>query len=305
MHLKVILILATSAITLIGCSNNFESMKQEYESECFASGTTKCVTLRTDLELLKANHVLSSIRNEKKQQILADLGREGYRDLLTSLRRDIFDLEIERPSWVSRTFQANDDYNSGASKGELMMKSYEISKEKANWGKIVAEIDKEMESIPDVPAPKQALSDAVKDSDETNFEPVNQNEISQATPEEYQPNNLTSTSPENLSSNSISTPPEVVDEVSSNTINPSFDCNKASRPSEHMICSDNELASLDAKLSNAYSRLRAVSLDNAQLKKQQTAWMRNERDVCNDLECVKTAYRNRISKIESEYAESY
>lgn len=82
-------------------------------------------------------------------------------------------------------------------------------------------------------------------------------------------------------------------------IKPSFDCAKASTPSEQLICSDGELADLDLKLASLYSSARARVSDKAGLKDAQNKWRRDVRDACSDVTCMKGAYEGRIAHLQS------
>ena len=78
-------------------------------------------------------------------------------------------------------------------------------------------------------------------------------------------------------------------------IKPSFDCSKASTNAEKLVCSDNELASLDNELSKAYANARN-SRDNAgkkQLLSEQKAWLATY-NQCADKACVKQKLQERI-----------
>ncbi len=80
-------------------------------------------------------------------------------------------------------------------------------------------------------------------------------------------------------------------------ISPSFDCAKASTSAEHLICSDQTLATLDAQLANAYAHARTQTDDRKRLQDTQNAWRRNERDICSDTACMITAYQERIASL--------
>lgn len=84
------------------------------------------------------------------------------------------------------------------------------------------------------------------------------------------------------------------------TVSPSFDCPRASNKAERLICATPELAVLDLSLANAYRDLWAerTSADlRQQLKVAQNYWLRNVRDHCTEVECLKTAYETRITDL--------
>lgn len=79
----------------------------------------------------------------------------------------------------------------------------------------------------------------------------------------------------------------------------SFDCTKAVRPLEKIICSDSELSSLDEKLNESYQN---ALLKNRELKYSQREWLK-ALSQCNDgptpLECLKKSFRERIKTLNS------
>jgi uncharacterized protein len=76
---------------------------------------------------------------------------------------------------------------------------------------------------------------------------------------------------------------------------PSFDCAKASSRSEKLICSDPKLSSADAELSKLYkNELKDPGANTAYIKKAQLTWLKEERDVCNDVPCMLQTYNERI-----------
>lgn len=92
-------------------------------------------------------------------------------------------------------------------------------------------------------------------------------------------------------------------------IKASFNCNKASLPIEHSICSNSKLAHLDLTLGKAYKRKRSIiSKDEAvELKKEQRAWLKKRINKCDVrdynysskdvIECLSKNYTYRISDL--------
>lgn len=79
----------------------------------------------------------------------------------------------------------------------------------------------------------------------------------------------------------------------------SFDCSKASRPNEKLICSDPELSSLDDQLSNVYWRYVSV---NPEIKANQIEWIKSTRSCSSEpspINCLKQSYRDRITLLNS------
>jgi len=76
------------------------------------------------------------------------------------------------------------------------------------------------------------------------------------------------------------------------TFKPSFNCSKASTPTEKAICSNAELAELDATMAEDYKCLLKIDGDN----RNQKGFLK-ERDQCGaKVECIKAAYENRFDE---------
>ncbi|MGK7909799.1 MAG: MliC family protein [Synechococcus sp.] len=87
---------------------------------------------------------------------------------------------------------------------------------------------------------------------------------------------------------------------------PSYDCNRASVPVEHLICGDEGLAALDRKLADVYASALARSrqVPEGSVENQQLSWLR-ERNDCdrskNARACVETSYRLRIAELQAAW----
>ena len=81
------------------------------------------------------------------------------------------------------------------------------------------------------------------------------------------------------------------------TFAPSFDCIKASTAAERMICSNSELAQVDVRLAQAYKVALNKSSNKPALKKEQGAWIRNQRDSCSDAGAMLQVYQDRILQL--------
>jgi uncharacterized protein len=82
----------------------------------------------------------------------------------------------------------------------------------------------------------------------------------------------------------------------------SFDCTKDTTRVEKLICGSEEISKLDSSLGNAYAYILGVT--NAKVKRDaliadQKAWIKNTRDKCGDLDCLRDAYWTRIGALTS------
>lgn len=78
---------------------------------------------------------------------------------------------------------------------------------------------------------------------------------------------------------------------------PSFDCTKASTGPERLVCSNRELSEADVKLAHAYKAAANVSADKESLRNAQSAWRKDERDTCSNIQCMLTAYEDRLAQL--------
>lgn len=72
---------------------------------------------------------------------------------------------------------------------------------------------------------------------------------------------------------------------------PAFSCEKAASDVERLICTYKELAVMDSQVS------RLVKSADANTKNVQKVWLKEVRDVCNDLSCLRSAYQSRIETL--------
>lgn len=86
-----------------------------------------------------------------------------------------------------------------------------------------------------------------------------------------------------------------------NCFGASFDCIKATRQIEKIVCSNEELSRLDEQLSVVYERSILTTTSPAVLKDEQRRWLREQRDVCVNIPCTKDVYENRLLILEREY----
>ena len=77
----------------------------------------------------------------------------------------------------------------------------------------------------------------------------------------------------------------------------SFDCGKAASEVEKIICSDDGLSKLDEELTEAYRQaLKRIDIRKQTIESQRH-WLKYERNVCPNAECIKKAYETRIKEL--------
>lgn len=88
----------------------------------------------------------------------------------------------------------------------------------------------------------------------------------------------------------------------SNLYGASFECSNATEKVEKLICSDKELSLLDDELAAKYSQ----PTDQVKERKNaQRRWLREKRNRCSDIQCLKDAYETRIFELkwDADYAD--
>lgn len=80
---------------------------------------------------------------------------------------------------------------------------------------------------------------------------------------------------------------------------PSFNCGKARTSVELMICAHQDLAEADVKMASAYKSALARASNRDKLTADQIAWRKNVRDRCNDVTCLREAYKTQIDRLSS------
>jgi len=78
-----------------------------------------------------------------------------------------------------------------------------------------------------------------------------------------------------------------------------LDCSRAKTNSEKLLCSNSRLAEADERLAFAFRGAIRRGADPKDMMDAQRAWIRDARDVCNDVDCMLKAYEERISDIDS------
>jgi hypothetical protein len=85
----------------------------------------------------------------------------------------------------------------------------------------------------------------------------------------------------------------------SRDVKPSFDCEKASIPSEQLVCSNYQLSWLDGALSENYRGILASHIEEGvkrDLISSQNRWL-TDRNKCATTECLSAKYRERIDEV--------
>jgi uncharacterized protein YecT (DUF1311 family) len=100
-------------------------------------------------------------------------------------------------------------------------------------------------------------------------------------------------------SSSDASRPEMQTSASTAGFMPSFDCAKASSGAERLICSNQQLASLDVQLMQVYGNAMSVAPNKGSLKASQIDWIKSDRDACSTAECMIRAYMARIRYLKS------
>ena len=89
----------------------------------------------------------------------------------------------------------------------------------------------------------------------------------------------------------------------STTSNPSFNCAMAITDVEKMICGNSELSSLDNQMAAIYkARISNSEMTDqiASVKRDQRFWRDEIRNKCTTIECISTAYKQRIYELTAQ-----
>ena len=78
-----------------------------------------------------------------------------------------------------------------------------------------------------------------------------------------------------------------------------LDCSRAKTNAEKLLCSNSRLARADERLAFAFRGAIRRGADPKELMETQRIWIRDARDVCNDVECMLKAYEERISDLDN------
>jgi uncharacterized protein len=84
---------------------------------------------------------------------------------------------------------------------------------------------------------------------------------------------------------------------SNNVIAASFDCNKSHTYIERAICSNKQLSNLDERLAAAYQKTLQKAVEPEELKQEQRDWLYNKRNLCQDFECLRQSYEERLKAL--------
>lgn len=76
-----------------------------------------------------------------------------------------------------------------------------------------------------------------------------------------------------------------------------FDCEKASKKVDTLICTNSELSELDDQLAEAYRHSLHQIKNSSALKVEQRQWLKDVRDQCTFAGCLTNAYRMRIDDL--------
>jgi uncharacterized protein len=84
----------------------------------------------------------------------------------------------------------------------------------------------------------------------------------------------------------------------------SFECGKAQTKVEHLICDNASISKLDDELAVSYKAALHNKTQADAIKKAQKQWMKDARNVCADVGCLKTAYQARIHELTGALAQA-
>lgn len=77
----------------------------------------------------------------------------------------------------------------------------------------------------------------------------------------------------------------------------SFECSSATNKVEKLICSDASVSLLDDELDARYTQLTDEPYEFQKHKLAQRKWLRDVRNNCSDINCLKNAYLNRLYEL--------
>jgi uncharacterized protein len=75
-------------------------------------------------------------------------------------------------------------------------------------------------------------------------------------------------------------------------------CSQARSNVEKLLCTSTELVQLDDAMAKAFREAFVRTDDKGSLLESQRDWINQERDACNDVPCLREAYRNRMEALE-------
>jgi uncharacterized protein len=77
----------------------------------------------------------------------------------------------------------------------------------------------------------------------------------------------------------------------------SFDCEKAVTRTEQLICANADLSNLDDELARSFKAVLQNSDDKQALVQQQSSWLKQERDACQSVDCLKGVIQSRVAAL--------
>lgn len=155
-------------------------------------------------------------------------------------------------------------------------------------GASVASVSKPVEQAagaPDAAAPQSAEAMPVSETSEVNSQAVASSEVS--------------TKPSVEAPSEPAAGPVVATPAPSETFAPSFNCAKASKVPERIICSNPQLSSLDGQLMQSYRNALSRTTDKKALKASSREWIKSQRDACGTADCMISAYQERIKFLDT------
>lgn len=279
-HVRPLFVLA-ALLLLAACSKSPEDKTAWFERNCF-SNTVECVAVKIELESAKTEHYIEQAMTPAyRDQFIAEHGKAAYRETLLKAKQETYEMQLAMPSWSARTFSGSKPYEArhsamfGSDEKDIVEHAKTIEAEMVQFEK---KLDAFLAEVPAGPA-------------NTGTAATLQQDISTLGDDSLAPGALPA-SPE-------ATPVPDSSATAASVPAPSFDCAKASSTSEKLICSDAELAGLDARLADGYRRLLSITDDPSGLKQEQVGWLKTTRNPCSTVDCLKSAYQARIDDLET------
>lgn len=78
-----------------------------------------------------------------------------------------------------------------------------------------------------------------------------------------------------------------------------IDCSRAKTNADLMICSNRTLASAQEQMAKTFRQALRRGVDQNLLRDTQRSWYANERNACNDVQCLLDAFETRSAELDT------